>query len=103
MISWRTIFNSIQTSSIANRIGRFKDNGTPRPILAKFLYRPEWFRVIKKKRELRNGVRVSDDLIWENRQKKKKLRLVMKDAFEAAKRRRFHHGKLYIDGALDQA
>ena len=87
----------------ANRIGRFKDNGTARPILAKFLYPPEWFRVIKKKRELRNGVRVSDDLIWEDRQKKKKLRLVMKDAFEAAKRRRFHHGKLYIDGALDQA
>ena len=87
----------------AHRIGPFKDDGTPRPILAKFLYRPERFRVIRKKRELRNGVRVSDDLIWEDRQKKKKLRLVMKDAFEAGKRPRFHHGKLYIDGALHQA
>ena len=36
----------------AHRIGPFKDDGTPRPILAKFLYRPERFRVIKKKREL---------------------------------------------------
>ncbi|CAH3160985.1 unnamed protein product, partial [Porites evermanni] len=58
----------------AHRIGPFKDDGTPRPILAKFLYRPERFRVIKKKRDLRDGVRVSDDLIWEDRQKKKQLR-----------------------------
>ena len=47
----------------AHRIGSFKDDGTPRPTLAKFLYRPERFRVIKKKRKLRNGVRASDDLI----------------------------------------
>ena len=37
------------------------------------------------------------------KQLKKQLRLVMKDAFEAGKRPRFHHGKLYIDGALHQA
>ena len=67
----------------AHRIGPFKDDGTPRPILAKFLYRPERFRVVKKKRDLRDGVRVSDDLIWEDRQKKKQLRFVMKEAFEA--------------------
>ena len=83
----------------AHRIEPF----TPRPILAKFLYRPERFRVTKKKRDLLDGVRVSDNLIWEDRQKKKQLRLVMKDAFEAGKRPRFHHGKLYIDGALHQA
>lgn len=75
----------------------------PDRFLAKFLYRPERFRVIKKKRELRNGVRLSDDLIWEDRQKKKKLRSVMKDAFEAGKRPRFLDGKLYIDGVLHQA
>jgi len=86
----------------AHRIGPFKDDGIPRPILAKFLYHPERFRVIKK-RDLRNGVRVSDDLIWEDRQKKKQLRSVMKEAFEAGKRPRFHHGKLYIDGELHQA
>ena len=48
-------------------------------------------------------MRVSDDLIWEDRQKKKQLRSVMKEAFEAGKRPRFHHGKLYIDGELHQA
>ena len=42
----------------AHRIGPFKDDGTPRPILAKFLYRPERFRVIREKRDLRDGVRV---------------------------------------------
>ena len=87
----------------AHRIGPFKDDGTPRPILAKFLYRPERFRVVKKKRDLRDGVCVSDDLIWEDRQKKKQLRFVMKEGFEAGKRPRFHHGKLYIDGELHQA
>jgi len=86
----------------AHRIGPFKDDGTPRPILAKFLYRLEWFRVIKK-RDLRNGVHVSDDLIWEDRQKKKQLRSVMKEAFETGKRPRFHHGKLHINGELHQA
>ena len=86
----------------AHRIGPFKNDATPRPILAKFLYRPERFRVIKKKRDLRNGARVSDDLIWEDRQKKKQFRSVMKEAFEAGKRPRFHHGKLYINGELHQ-
>ena len=45
----------------AHRIGPFKDDGTPRL----FLYRPERFRIIKKKRDLRDGMRVSDDLMWE--------------------------------------
>ena len=82
----------------AHRIG-------PRPILAKFLYRLrlEHFRVIKEKRDLRDGLRVSHDLIWEDRRKKKQLRSVMKEAFETGKRPRFHHGKLYTDGALYQA
>lgn len=48
----------IQTSRTPTELG-LKDDGTPRPILAKFLYRPEWFRVIIKKSELCNGVRVS--------------------------------------------
>ena len=87
----------------AHRIGPFKEDVTPRPILSKLLYRPERFRVIKEKRDRRDGVRVSDDLIWEDLQKKKQLRSVMKEAFETGKRPRFHHGRLYIDGELHQA
>ena len=100
------IENDLQLqSNIENayRIGPFKNDGTPRPILAKVLYCPEWFKVIEKKRDLRDGVPVLDDLIWEDRQKKKQMRSVMKKAFEAGKRPRFHHGKLYIDGVLNQA
>ena len=67
-----------------HRIRPFKDDGTPRPILAKFLYRLEQLRVAKKKRDLPDGVRVSDDLIWKDCQKKKQLRSVMKEAFQAA-------------------
>ncbi|CAH3148153.1 unnamed protein product, partial [Pocillopora meandrina] len=44
----------------AHRIGPFKNDGTPKPILAKFLYRLERFKVIKKKRDLRDGVSDQD-------------------------------------------
>ena len=33
----------------AHRIGPFKDDGTPRPILAKFLYRPERLELSKRR------------------------------------------------------
>ena len=72
----------------------------PRPVIGKFLYRPERFQVIRKNRNLKNGVRVSDDLFWEDRQKKKKLREVMKQAYDEGKKVRFHHGNLYVDGIL---
>ena len=84
----------------AHRIGRPRtDSGAnSRPIIAKFLYRPERLQVIQKKTMLKNGVTVSDDLIWEDRQTKKKLKDVMQQAYEEGKKPRFHHGKLYIDG-----
>ena len=47
-----------------------------------------------------NDVRISDDLIWEDRKKEKKLKEIMKQAFEEGKKPRFHHGNLYIDGVL---
>ena len=86
----------------AHRMGRPRtDSGTnSRPIIAKFLYRPERLQVIQKKKTLKNGVTVSDDLIWEDRQTKKKLKYVMQQAYGEGKKPRFHHGKLYIDGVL---
>ena len=42
-------------------------------------------------------MRISDDLIWEDRQKKK-LKEIMKQAYEEEKKP--HHGNLYIDGVL---
>ena len=72
----------------------------PGPVIAKFLYRPERLQVIQNKRSLKNRVRISDDLIWEDRQKKKKLKEIMKQAYEEGKKPRFHHGNLYIDGVL---
>ena len=44
-------------------------------------------------------MRISDDLIWEDRQKKK-LKEIMKQAYEEGKKPCFHHGNLYIDGVL---
>ena len=101
-----SIENDLQLQSNienAHRIGTFKNDVTTRPVLAKFLYRPERFKVIKKKRDLRDSVCISDDLIWEDHLKKKQLKSVMKEAFETGKRPRFHYGKLYIEGELHQA
>ena len=83
----------------AHRTGPRSDS-KPRAIICKFVYRPERFKVIQKKRSLEDYVWITEDLIWEDREKKKKLNNVMKEAFESGKRPRFHRGKLYIDGAL---
>lgn len=83
----------------AHRIGPRSDN-KPRTIICKFLYRPERLKVLQMKRDLQDGVWVTEHLSWEVREKKKKLKDVMKAAFESGKKPRFHRGKLYIDGAI---
>ena len=65
----------------AHRSGARREDGSPRPILAKFLYRPQRVAVNKMKKDLKNDVRISEDLIWEDREKKKQLRTVMKEAY----------------------
>ena len=72
----------------------------PRAIICKFIYRPERVKVLQKKRDLQNNVWITEDLIWEDRAKKKKLKNFMKEAYEIGKKPRFHRGKLYIDGTL---
>ena len=53
----------------AHRSGVRMEDSSPKPILAKFLYRPERFAIIKKKRyqDLKNNVRISEDLATEER------------------------------------
>ena len=84
----------------AHRIGgpRADDGADPRPIIAKFIYGRERFCVIQRKRDLKNGVRVSEDLIWKDRQTKNKLNDVMKQAYDEGKKPRFRHSNLYIVG-----
>ena len=83
----------------AHRVGPRNDD-KPRAIICKFLYRPQRYKVIQKKRALEDGIWVTEDLIWEDREAKKKLKEVMKEAFENGKKPRFSRGKLYIDGVL---
>ena len=85
----------------AHRIGAFflyRDDGSPRPLIAKFIYRPEHFQIFRKRRDLQNRVWLSEDLICEDRQKKNLYKDVMKEAFHQGKKPRFHHGCLYIEG-----
>ena len=65
--------------------------------MCKFLYCPERFQVIKRKREL-NDVWITEDLIQEDRQRKSELKRIMKEAFEAGKKQQFRHDQLYIYG-----
>ena len=75
----------------AHRIGRRSDK--PRTIICKFLYHPKRFKVLEKKRDLQDSVWVTEDLIWEDREKKKKLKNVMKAAF-----RKPEKGRDFIEG-----
>ena len=56
--------------------------------------------MLQKKRNLQNNVWITEDLIWEDREKKKKLKDVIKEAYKSGKKPRFHRGQLYRDGAL---
>ena len=39
----------------------------PRAIICKFIYRPERFKVLQRKRDPQNNVWITEDLIWEDR------------------------------------
>ena len=78
----------------AHRAGPRSD-AKPSAIFCKFVYRPERYKVIRKKRDLSDRVGITEDLIWEDREKKKKLKDMMKEVFESGKKPRFHRRKLY--------
>ena len=84
----------------AHRVGPHREDGTARPIIAKFVYRPERHNILRRKKDLKNGVYISEDLIPEDRKRKTELKDVMKQAYESGKKPKFHNGKLYIDGVL---
>ena len=83
----------------AHRTGR-KRPGKPKHIIAKFLYRSERRKVLSNQRNLSDNVWVVEDLMKEDVEVKKLYQDIMKKAFREGKRPRFHHGKLYINGAL---
>ena len=64
----------------AHRIGPSREDGSPRPIIAKFLYRPERRDILRKKKLLKNGIYISEDLIPEDRKRKNELKIVMQQA-----------------------
>ena len=80
----------------AHRAGPRSDSKPP-AIICKFVYRPERHKVIRKKRDLKDGAWI---WIWEDREKKKKLKEATQEAFKSGRKPRFHRGKLYFDGAL---
>lgn len=84
----------------AHRVGPLRNDGSPRPIIAKFLYRPERRDILRKKKLFKNGIYTAEDLTPEDRKRKNELKTVMQNAYESGKRPKFRNGKLYIDGVL---
>ena len=82
----------------AHRVGPSRDDGSPRPTIAKFLYRPDRCDILRNKKLFKNGTYVSEDLIPEDRKRKNDLKAVMQEAYKRGKRPKFRNGKLYIDG-----
>ncbi len=80
----------------AHRVGRPRE--AARPIIAKLLYRPDKFKILKMKNELRrSGIQVYEDLCEEDMVTKKRLAPVMKQYYEEGNKVRFFKGKLYIN------
>ena len=84
----------------AHRTGR-RDTGKPRPVIAKFLRRPESFEVLRKRYSFKEAeVRIYEDLIPKDLDSRRKLADVVKDARLKGKRTMFvrgdFEGKKYI-------
>ena len=78
--------------------GPSRDDGSPRPIIAKFLYRPDRRDILRNRKLFKNGTYVSENLIPEDRKRKNDLKAVMQEAYGSGKRPKFRNGKHYIDG-----
>ena len=56
--------------------------------------------MLRRNKDLKDGVYISEDLIPEDRKRKTELKDVMKQAYESGKKPNFRNGNLYIDGVL---
>ena len=77
----------------AHRVGPSREDGSPRPIIAIFLYRSDRHDILRNKKQFKNGTYVSEDLIPEDRKRKNDLKAVMQEAYESGKRPKFRNGK----------
>ena len=80
----------------AHRVGKPRES--PRPIIAKLLYRPDKFKIFKVKNQLRqSGIQVYEDLCEDDLATKRRLAPVMKQHYDAGHRVRFFKGRLFIN------
>ena len=82
----------------AHRVGKqLRDK--PRPIIAKFIRRPERFSVLRQRFEFKKDeVMVFEDLIAKDFKARRNLAAVVQDARRQGKRTRFVKDTLFIDG-----
>ena len=85
----------------AHRTGK-QVEGKPRHIIAKFIRRPDRFKVLKLKHLFKDkNITVSEDLVFEDLQMRRKLIPFATEAYTQGKKVRFVNGcDLFIDGKL---
>ena len=81
-------------------MSRLCQAGSARPIIVKFPYRPKIRDILRKKKEMKNGMNVSEDLELEDRKKKTQLRVTMQRAYERGQQPDTPNGNVYINGVL---
>jgi len=81
-------------------MSRLCQAGSARPIIVKFPYRPKIRDILRKKKEMKNGMNVSEDLVVEYRKKKTQLRDTMQRAYERGQQPHTLNGNAYINGVL---
>ena len=89
----------------AHRTGKdYTDPSKPRAIIARFISRPERRQVLSKKKEMfEKGIKVFEDLVKADRDRKSKYADVIKQQFEAGKKVWFTRGFYYVDGVKQTA
>ena len=81
-------------------MSRLCQAGSARPIIVKFPYRPKIRDTLRKKKEMKDGMNVSEDLVVEYRKKKTQLRDTMQRANERGQQAHTLNGNVYINGVL---
>lgn len=81
-------------------MSRLCQAGSARPISVKFPYHPKIRDILRKKKEVKNRMNVSEDLVVEYRKKKTQLRDAMQRAYERGQQPHTLNGNVYINGVL---
>ena len=85
----------------SHRVGKPRDDGKGRQIIARFHSRPERNLVLKKRKDLfKNDVQCFEDLCKEDLDEKRKYAELMQEKFDSGHKVFFSRGRWHVDGVV---